>query len=71
MTGRTTATSINAFFERRTIKENCMLYREHLQALGMESMDFDEYIRKNNGSNHLDNDWVKLEEAGIQSFQEL
>ena len=63
--------NINAFFERRTIKENCMLYRERLKALGMETMDFDEYIRLNNGSNHLDNYWVKFENAGANSFEEL
>ena len=59
------------FFQRRIIREGCILYREHLRALGMDKMDFDLYIRKNNGNNHLDNYWVKFDDGGAQSFAEL
>ena len=59
------------FFQRRTIREGCMFYREHLRALGMDKMDFDLYIRKNNGNNHLDNYWVKFEDFGATKFAEL
>ena len=63
--------SINSFFRRRTMKEGCMFYREHLHSLGMDKMDFDLYIRKNNGNNHLDNYWVKFAEEGAKCFSEL
>ncbi len=63
--------NINAFFQRRTMREGCMFYREHLRALGMEEMDFDLYIRKNNGNNHLDNYWVRFPDYGAKCFGEL
>ena len=63
--------SINRFFQRRTMREGCMFYREHLRALGMENMDFDLYIKKNNGNNHLDNYWVKFEDFGAKCFQDI
>lgn len=63
--------NINAFFERRTMKENCMFYREHLKAIGMDRFNFDEYIRKNNGNNNLDNYWVRFEDFGARSFEEI
>ena len=63
--------NINEFFERRTMKENCMFYREHLKAFGMEKFDFDVYIRKNNGNNHLDNYWVKFEDFGAKCFDDI
>ncbi len=53
--------NLNDFFERRTMKENCMYYREHLKNIGMDKFDFDEYIRINDGKNHVDNYWVKFE----------
>ena len=34
------------FFQRRTMREGCMFYREHLRALGMEKMDFDLLLEK-------------------------
>ena len=34
-------------------------------------MDFDLYIRKNNGNNHLDNYWVKFDDFGAKCFAEL
>ena len=52
--------NLNAFFERRTMKEGCMNYREHLKNIGMDRFDFDEYIRRNGGSNMLDNYWVEF-----------
>ena len=63
--------NFNSFFERRTMKEGCMYYREHLRAIGMERFDFDEYIRKNNGNNNLDNYWVKFDDFGAKSFKEI
>ena len=63
--------NINKFFQRRTMREGCMFYREHLRALGMETMDFDLYIKKNNGNNHLDNYWVKFEDFGAKCFQDI
>ena len=63
--------NINDFFKRRTMRENCMFYREHLQAIGMEKFDFDEYIRKNNGNNNLDNYWVKFEDFGAERFEDF
>ncbi len=63
--------SFNCFFQRRTMKEGCMFYLEHLRAMGMEKMDFDLYIKKNNGNNHLDNYWVRFEDFGAKRFCEL
>lgn len=63
--------NINAFFQRRTMKEGCMFYREHLEAIGMKQFDFDKYIMLNNGNNHLDNYWVKFENYGASSFEEV
>ena len=67
-----TYANLNEFFQRRTMKEGCMLYREHLKAVGMqEKFDFDRYIRLNNGNNHLDNYWVRFADGGARSFREL
>ena len=63
--------NLNAFFERRTMKEGCMFYREHLKAIGMERFDFDIYIRKNNGNNNLDNYWVKFPDFGAGCFKDI
>ena len=63
--------NLNEFFERRTMKEGCMYYREHLKNIGMERFDFDDYIRLNNGNNHLDNYWVRFEGRGANCFAEL
>ena len=63
--------SFNKFFQRRTMREGCMFYHEHLRALGMEKMDFDLYIKKNNGNNHLDNYWVKFEDFGATCWQDI
>ena len=63
--------NLNAFFERRTMKEGCMFYREHLKAIGMERFDFDIYIRKNNGNNNLDNYWVKFSDFGARCFKDI
>ena len=63
--------NFNKFFQRRTMREGCMFYQEHLRALGMETMDFDLYIKKNNGNNHLDNYWVKFEDFGAKCFQDI
>lgn len=37
----------------------------------METFDFDEYIRKNNGNNNLDNYWVRFDGFGAREFKEL
>ncbi len=63
--------NLNEFFERRTMKEGCMCYREHLRNIGMERFDFDAYIRHNNGNNNLDNYWVRFEDFGAKCFAEL
>ena len=63
--------NLNAFFERRTMKEGCMFYQEHLKAIGMERFDFDTYIRKNNGNNNLDNYWVKFPDFGAKCFRDI
>lgn len=63
--------NLNEFFKRRTMKEGCMYYREHLRNIGMERFDFDEYIRKNNGNNNLDNYWVRFPDFGARSFADL
>lgn len=63
--------NLNEFFERRTMKTNCMFYREHLRAIGMEYFDFDTYIKKNNGNNHLDNYWIKFPDFGAECFADV
>ena len=63
--------NLNEFFERRTMKEGCMCCREHLKNIGMNRFDFDEYIRKNNGNNMLDNYWVRFEDFGAEKFSDI
>lgn len=63
--------NINDFFKRRTMKEGCMFYREHLNAIGMTVFDFDRYIRQNNGNNNLDNYWVKFDDFGAKCFADI
>lgn len=63
--------NINEFFERRTMKENCMFYREHLKAINMPRFDFDMYIMKNNGNNNIDNYWVKFDDFGAKCFADI
>ena len=63
--------NLNEFFERRTMKEHSMFYREHLKAYGMKEFDFDTYIKKNNGNNHLDNYWVRFADFGAQCFADI
>ena len=63
--------NINEFFERRTMKEGCMFYHEHLKAIGMERFNFDQYIMKNNGNNNLDNYWVKFDGFGAEKFEDF
>ncbi len=63
--------NINEFFERRTMKEGCMFYQEHLRNIGLEDFDFDGYIRRNNGNNNLDNYWVRFEDFGARCFADI
>jgi len=63
--------NLNAFFNRRTLKEGCMYYQNHLRAYGMDTMDFDRYIMMNNGNNHLDNYWVRFDGFGARTFSEI
>lgn len=63
--------NINEFFKNRTMREGCMFYREHLKAMGMTKFDFDEYIRKNNGNNNIDNYWVRFEDSGARCFRDI
>ena len=63
--------NLNAFFERRTMKEGCMFYEEHLRGIGMDPFDFDAYIKRNNGNNMLDNYWVRFEDFGAGQFADL
>lgn len=48
-----------------------MLYREHLHNIGMNKFNFDEYIKKNNGNNNMDNYWVKFEDFGAKRFSDF
>ena len=66
-----TYVNLNEFFERRTMKEGCMCYREHLRNIGMERFDFDEYICLNNGNNNLDNYWVRFADFGAKCFADI
>lgn len=65
--------NFNAFFQRRTMKEGCMFYKNRLKAYGMDKIryDFDLYIKKNNGNNNLDNFWVKFEDFGATCFDDI
>lgn len=65
--------NFNAFFQRRTMKENCMFYLDRLKEYGMDKMkyDFDLYIMKNNGNNNLDNYWVRFEDFGARCFRDI
>lgn len=63
--------NLNEFFCRRTMREGCMFYHEHLRALGLEKMDFERYIMMNNGNNNVDNYWVRFDDFGAKSFYDI
>ena len=62
--------SFNDFFNRRVVKDGAMLIREYLNSLELNNYDFDEIIKRTNGSNH-DTFWVKFKDIGAQSWNEL
>ncbi len=66
-----TYVNINEFFKRRTMKEGCMFYYEHLKALGFDRMEFDRYIMYKNGNNNLDNYWVRFEGFGATCWNDF
>lgn len=62
--------SFNDFFNRRVVKEHAMDIREYLNDMGLEHYDFEELIKRNNGSNHGPF-WIKFKDIGAQSWNEL
>ena len=43
----------------------------YVSPYGVDPFDFDKYIMKNNGNNHLDNYWVRFEDFGAKSFYDI
>lgn len=42
-----------------------------LYYLNTPLLNFDEYIKHNNGNNNLDNYWVKFEDFGARCFEDF
>lgn len=66
-----TYVAFNEFFKRRVVQDYAMYLREYLDACGLESYDFEEIVKRNNGSNHLDMFWVKFENIGAKCFNDI
>lgn len=63
--------SINDFFRRRVVEDHAMFLMDYLDAMGLDHYDYEEMIKRNNGSNHLDNFWVKFEGLGAKNFDDI
>lgn len=64
-------TSINNFFRRRVVPDYAQDIRDYLTAIGLDTYDFEELIKRNNGYNHLDFFWVKFKNIGAQSWHDI
>lgn len=62
---------LNDFFSRRVIPDNQMLLHDYLQAMKLESYNFEEMIKRRNGTNGIDDYWVKFEGIGAGTFEEI
>lgn len=62
--------TLNDFFRRRVVQDNAMLLKEYLEDMGLDYYDFEELIKKNNGSTH-DFYWVKFKDMGAKNFDEI
>ena len=62
--------TINDFFRRRVVQDNAMMLKEYLDDMGLPYYDFEELIKKNNGSSH-DFFWLKFNGLGAKNFSEI
>ena len=62
--------SLNEFFNRRVVQDNAMLLSQYLKQMGLQYYDFEELVKKNNGSTH-DFYWVKFKDFGARNFSEI
>lgn len=64
--------NFNEFFKRRVVQDGAMFLRDYLDELHLEHYDFEQIVKRNNGSNHLDFYWVKFPNGvGIQKFEDI
>ena len=62
---------LNDFFSRRVVPDNQMLLHDYLQAMNLESYNFEEMIKRRNGANGVDDYWVKFDGVGAKTFEEI
>lgn len=64
--------NFNEFFKRRVVEDGAMLLSDYLDALKLDHYDFEQIVKRNNGSNHLDFYWVKFPNGvGVQKFDDI
>ena len=69
--GKISYNNIRSFFEDRVVEYGAMWVDDYIHALGLESYNFEEIIKRNNGWNHLDLFWIKLKNIGATSWNEI
>ncbi|MBO5389457.1 MAG: hypothetical protein J6A59_15245 [Lachnospiraceae bacterium] len=62
--------NFNDWFNRRVVKDGAQDIRKYLNDMGLEYYDFEELIKRNNGSNHGPF-WIKFKNVGAKSWDEL
>ena len=59
------------FFRRRVVPYYAMDSFEYVKGMGLERYDFEELIKRNNGWNHVDLYWLKMNGIGANSWEEI
>lgn len=62
---------MNDFFRRRVVQDYAMFIHEYLSGMGLDCYDFEELVKRNNGSNHLDSYWVKFDGIGASCYNDI
>lgn len=63
--------SLNEFFQRRVVQDYAMWLHDYLEGMGLPGYDFEELVKRNNGSNHLDEYWIKFDSIGAQCYDDI
>lgn len=63
--------SLNDFFRRRVVQDYAMWLQDYLKGMGLSGYDFEELVKRNNGSNHLDEYWVKFDRIGAKCYNDI
>ncbi len=63
--------SLNDFFRRRVVQDYAMWLSDYLEGMGLSCYNFEELVKRNNGSNHLDEYWIRFDGIGAQCYDEI